>query len=65
MSEPRNPKAGLAALLTPDNRALILIDHQPFQVAGLRSHDSPSDDFVAHDHLGVIQENFFNSITLQ
>jgi nicotinamidase-related amidase len=31
---------GLDALLTPDNCALILIDHQPFQFAGLRSHDS-------------------------
>ena len=38
--ESRNPKAGLDALLTPDNCALILIDHQPFQFAGLRSHDS-------------------------
>jgi len=35
-----NPKAGLGALLTPDNCALILIDHQPFQFAGLRSHDT-------------------------
>ena len=35
-------KAGLEALLTPDNCALILIDHQPFQVAGLRSHDPAS-----------------------
>jgi nicotinamidase-related amidase len=33
-------KAGLGALLTPDNNALILIDHQPFQFAALRSHDS-------------------------
>ena len=33
-------KAGLAALLTPDNCALMLIDHQPFQFAGLRSHDT-------------------------
>jgi nicotinamidase-related amidase len=39
-NEPRNPKAGLDALLTPDNCALILIDHQAFQFAGLRSHDS-------------------------
>src|SRR5213593_600190 len=39
-TEPRNPKAGLGALLTPDNCALILIDHQPFQFAGLRSHDT-------------------------
>jgi nicotinamidase-related amidase len=33
-------KTGLGALLTPDNCAMILIDHQPFQFAGLRSHDS-------------------------
>ena len=33
-------KAGLGALLTPDNCVLILIDHQPFQFAGLRSHDT-------------------------
>lgn len=33
-------KAGLGALLTPQNCALILIDHQPFQFAGLRSHDT-------------------------
>jgi nicotinamidase-related amidase len=38
--EPRNPKTGLDALLTPDNCALLLIDHQPFQFAGLRSHDT-------------------------
>src|SRR5438067_7781468 len=35
-------KAGLGALLTPQNCALILIDHQPFQFAGLRSHDTQS-----------------------
>ena len=35
-----NSKAGLGALLTPENCVLILIDHQPFQFAGLRSHDS-------------------------
>jgi len=35
-----NSKTGLDALLTPDNCALILIDHQPFQFAGLRSHDT-------------------------
>jgi nicotinamidase-related amidase len=40
LSDSRNPKAGLGALLTPDNCALILIDHQPFQFAGLRSHDT-------------------------
>ncbi|MFP2963827.1 hydrolase [Myxococcus sp. 1LA] len=40
MTAARNPKTGLDALLAPDNCALILIDHQPFQFAGLRSHDS-------------------------
>ena len=35
-----NSNNGLGALLTPDNCALILIDHQPFQFAGLRSHDT-------------------------
>jgi nicotinamidase-related amidase len=36
----RNAKTGLDALLTPDNCVLMLIDHQPFQFAGLRSHDT-------------------------
>jgi len=40
MNTENNTKAGLNALLTPDNCALILIDHQPFQFAGLRSHDT-------------------------
>lgn len=40
MNAQHNPKAGLDALLTPDNCVLLLIDHQPFQFAGLRSHDS-------------------------
>src|SRR5881392_2334891 len=40
MSHSNNPKVGLEALLTPDNCVLVLIDHQPFQVAGLRSHDT-------------------------
>ena len=31
---------GLEALLTPDNCVLLLIDHQAFQFAGLRSHDT-------------------------
>jgi nicotinamidase-related amidase len=35
-----DPRTGLNALLTPTNCALILIDHQPFQFAGLRSHDT-------------------------
>jgi nicotinamidase-related amidase len=33
------PKTGLEAMLTPDNCALMLIDHQPFQVAGVRNID--------------------------
>src|SRR5207249_11817750 len=40
MNNTNNAKAGLDALLTPDNSVLILIDHQPFQFAGLRSHDT-------------------------
>ena len=40
MSQQVTAKTGLDALLTPANCALILIDHQPFQFAGLRSHDS-------------------------
>jgi nicotinamidase-related amidase len=36
---PAPAKTGIEALLSPQNCALILIDHQPFQVAGLRSHD--------------------------
>src|SRR5438105_15909722 len=42
MSNTKNMKAGLDALLTPDNSVLILIDHQPFQFAGVRSHDTQS-----------------------
>lgn len=40
MSQQPNPKTGLGAMLTPENCILILIDHQPFQFAGLRSHDT-------------------------
>jgi nicotinamidase-related amidase len=40
MTTQSNGKVGLGALLTPDNCVLILIDHQPFQFAGLRSHDT-------------------------
>jgi len=42
MNPQQHPNADLGALLTPDTCALILIDHQPFQVAGLRSHDPAS-----------------------
>lgn len=40
MGAARHSKAGLEALLTPNNCVLVLIDHQPFQFAGLRSHDT-------------------------
>lgn len=30
---------GLESLLTPDNCVLLLIDHQPFQVGSVQSHD--------------------------
>lgn len=40
METSNQTKTGLGALLTPENCALILIDHQPFQFAGLRSHDT-------------------------
>lgn len=33
------PKVGLEALLTPDNCVLVLIDHQPFQIANVNSHE--------------------------
>jgi len=36
---PTFTKVGLDALLTPENCALLLIDHQPFQLANVNSHD--------------------------
>jgi nicotinamidase-related amidase len=39
MSDPRNPYAGLEALLAPQDCVLLLIDHQPFQFANLHSHE--------------------------
>jgi nicotinamidase-related amidase len=36
---PAFPKVGLDALLTPDNCAVLLIDHQPSQLANVNSHD--------------------------
>ncbi|MGW7680836.1 hydrolase [Kribbella sp. NPDC054772] len=35
----RTAKAGLQALLTPEESVLLLIDHQPFQFANLNSHE--------------------------
>lgn len=32
-------KVGLEALLTPDDCVLVLIDHQPFQLANVNSHE--------------------------
>src|SRR5260370_32791736 len=32
-------KVGLDALLTPENCALLLIDHQPSQLANVNSHE--------------------------
>jgi|SRR5713226_4270642 len=32
-------KVGLDALLTPDNCAVLLIDHQPSQLANVNSHE--------------------------
>jgi nicotinamidase-related amidase len=36
---PTFTKVGLEALLTPDNCAVLLIDHQPSQLANVNSHD--------------------------
>jgi nicotinamidase-related amidase len=33
------PKVGIEALLTPDNCVVVLIDHQPFQLANVNSHE--------------------------
>ena len=33
------PKTGLDALLRPEDSVLVLIDHQPYQLANLNSHD--------------------------
>ena len=32
-------KVGLEALLTPENCVLVMIDHQPFQLANVNSHE--------------------------
>src|SRR5436305_5580962 len=39
MTTPVAAKNGLNALLTPEESVLILIDHQPFQLANLHSHE--------------------------
>src|ERR1700747_484770 len=35
----QSTKVGLEALLTPENCVLLLIDHQPFQLANVNSHE--------------------------
>lgn len=39
MNDSKNKYAGLDNLLSPDNCVLILIDHQPYQIVGIQSHD--------------------------
>ena len=36
---PTSPKVGLDALLAPENCVVLLIDHQPSQLANVNSHD--------------------------
>ena len=40
-------KVGLDALLTPENCVLLLIDHQPFQLANVNSHDPTINNVTA------------------
>lgn len=62
METQRNTKAGLQAMLTPDNCVLVLIDHQPFQFAGLRSHDTQT---VINNVVGLAKSaRVFNVPTL-
>ena len=42
------PKIGLDALLTPENCVFLLIDHQPFQLANVNSHDPTNRDHQRH-----------------
>src|ERR1700690_3672180 len=35
----KTPKTGLDALLRPEDSILVLIDHQPYQIANLNSHE--------------------------
>src|SRR5438045_3946492 len=61
-SNANDPKTGLRALLTPENSALILIDHQPFQFAGLRSHDTQT---IINNVVGLAKSaKIFNVPTL-
>jgi nicotinamidase-related amidase len=40
MTISKSVKVGLDAMLTPDNCVLMLIDHQPFQVSGVKNIDT-------------------------
>ncbi|MBN8943733.1 MAG: hydrolase [Rhizobiales bacterium] len=40
MTTSKPVKVGLEAMLTPDNCVLILVDHQPFQVSGVKNIDA-------------------------
>jgi hypothetical protein len=39
MQNTRPTRVGLEAMLTPDNCALVLIHHQPFQVSAVKNID--------------------------
>jgi nicotinamidase-related amidase len=55
-------KNGLGALLTPDNCALMMIDHQAFQFAGMQSHDGQT---VINNVVGLAKSaKLFNVPTL-
>ena len=47
---PAFAKIGLDALLTPENCVFLLIDHQPFQLANVNSHDPT---IVIHNVTGL------------
>ncbi len=47
---PTFAKIGLDALLTPENCVFLLIDHQPFQLANVNSHDPT---IVIHNVTGL------------
>src|SRR5260370_21406314 len=46
----KNPHAGLPALLTPESSVVLLIDHQPFQIASINSHEPT---MIANNVAGV------------
>ena len=58
---PTFAKIGLDALLTPENCVFLLIDHQPFQLANVNSHDPT---IVIHNVTALaktakVREDFF------